>query len=567
MKKVLLSLCCVLAAVSLCAAGEDFYKLGSLENRITAGGFSNEIDDQFSAGSAFGSYDRHFIYGGLGNPGAGAMKQGGKASQTLKDEINFGYYMPWKFPMSFYIRFQASSNPGNIITPERGGTQKTWDSSAHGKVIKTKTTSYYAAPLFKESTFNFQYLVGLGTDMNFVAGFQFAYSGDKTNFVPANNVKTTYKDMNTPANSYTEHSKTITESDVDTAIGSAAAFKTFTQGGGNIAALPELVDSFSFRIPVAFTTGKFEHTVALKIGSEIKSKNGYYYYNKNKKAIEKYANVSALTADTDLKLEYDISIPAADRETDSWGVGGSLGFDFKSDNQYIRYSYKDAAFSGKDGKLNITHKPQVGFEIDVHGSRALNFASPKKAVLFNVTPTLELKMHTAMNGGAYDEKISGSANINNAKYYYIKKTTGDPEQYKNKTKLTAEVSVPMGLRLLPENWKIGFLLGVKPSLETAVTVERDTAGNHKTQKSTTNDNGTVSTSGGTQYPGNAYDNTPTSKSYEWKVTEEHSIGITIPFEGGAHLDAELSGNLLDITSFKIQAFIPLGSGKKAASND
>ena len=59
MRKVLLSLCCVLAAVSLCAAGEDFYKLGSLENRITAGGFSNEIDDQFSAGSAFGSYDRH----------------------------------------------------------------------------------------------------------------------------------------------------------------------------------------------------------------------------------------------------------------------------------------------------------------------------------------------------------------------------------------------------------------------------------------------------------------------------------------------------------------------------
>ena len=339
------------------------------------------------------------------------------------------------------------------------------------------------------------------------------------------------------------------------------------RGGGNIAALPELVDSFSFRIPVAFTTGKFEHTVALKIGSEIKSKNGYYYYNKNKKAIEKYANVSALTADTDLKLEYDISIPAADRETDSWGVGGSLGFDFKSDNQYIRYSYKDAAFSGKDGKLNITHKPQVGFEIDVHGSRALNFASPKKAVLFNVTPTLELKMHTAMNGGAYDEKISGSANINNAKYYYIKKTTGDPEQYKNKTTLTAEVSVPMGLRLLPENWKIGFLLGVKPSLETAVTVERDTANNHKTAKTTTNDNGTVSTSGGTQYPGSAYDNTPTSKDYTWKVTEEHSIGITIPFEGGAHLDAELSGNLLDITSFKIQAFIPLGSGKKAASNN
>ena len=104
-------------------------------------------------------------------------------------------------------------------------------------------------------------------------------------------------------------------------------------------------------------------------------------------------------------------------------------------------------------------------------------------------------------------------------------------------------------------------------METAVTVERDTANNHKTQKSTINDNGTVSTSGGTQYPGNAYDNTPTLKSYKWKVTEEHSIGITIPFEGGAHLDAELSGNLLDITSFKIQAFIPLGSGKKAASNN
>lgn len=567
MKKVLLSLCCVFAAVSLFAAGEDFYKLGSLENRITAGGFSNEIDNQFSAGSAFGSYDRHFIYGGLGNPGAGAMGLGGQASQTLNDEINFGYYMPWKFPMSFYIRFQASSNPTNIITPGRGGTVKTWDSSAHGKVINTTKTSYYAAPLFKKSKFNFQYLVGLGTDMNFVAGFQFAYDGDKTAFVPANNVKTTYKDMNTPANSYTEHRKTLQVGSVNAAIGNAAAFKSFTQGSSGIVGLPELVDSFSFRIPVAFTTGKFEHTVALKIGSKIKSKNGYYYYKNNDKTIEKYLNYSSSLAETDLKLEYDISIPAADRETDSWGVGGSLGFDFMSDNQHVRYSYKDAAFSGKNGKLNITHKPQVGFGIDVYGSRALNFASPKKAVLFNVTPTLELKMHTAMNGGAYDKKISGSANINNAKYYYIRKTTGDSAQYKNKTTLTAVASVPMGLRLLPENWKIGFLLGVKPSMETSVTVERDTANNHKTAKSTTNDNGTVSTSGGTQYPGNVYDNAPTLKDYAWKVTEEHSIGITVPFEGGAHLDAELSGSLLDITTFKIQAFIPLGSGKKAASNN
>ena len=469
--------------------------------------------------------------------------------------------------MSFYIRFEASSASTNIITPGKGGTEKTWDSPAHGKVIKTKTTSYYAAPLFKKSKFNFQYLVGLGTDMNFVAGFQFAYSGDKTNFVSTDNVKTTYKDMNTPANSYTEHKKTITGAQVNTAIGNAADFETFTQGGNNIGGLPGLVDSFSFRIPVAFTTGKFEHTAALKIGSEISSQNGYYYFKNNDKTIEKYLNVSELTAETDLKLEYDISIPAADRETDSWGVGGSLGFDFKSDNKHVRYSYKDAAFSGKNGKLNITYKPQVGFGIDVHGSRSLNFASPKKAVLFNVTPTLELKMHTAMNGGAYDKKISGSANINNAKYYYTRKTTGDSAQYKNETKLTAVVSVPMGLRLLPENWKIGFLLGVTPSMETSVTVKRDTAANHKTPKITTDNNGTVSTSGGDQYPGTGYNNAPTSKEYAWKATEEHSIGITIPFEGGAHLDAELTGSLLEINTFKIQAFIPLGSGKKAASNN
>ena len=475
--------------------------------------------------------------------------------------------MPWKFPMSFYIRFEASSASTNIITPGKGGTEKTWDSPAHGKVIKTKTTSYYAAPLFKKSKFNFQYLVGLGTDMNFVAGFQFAYSGDKTNFVSTDNVKTTYKDMNTPANSYTEHKKTITGAQVNTAIGNAADFETFTQGGNNIGGLPGLVDSFSFRIPVAFTTGKFEHTAALKIGSEISSQNGYYYFKNNDKTIEKYLNVSELTAETDLKLEYDISIPAADRETDSWGVGGSLGFDFKSDNKHVRYSYKDAAFSGKNGKLNITHKPQVGFGIDVHGSRSLNFASPKNAVLFNVTPTLELKMHTAMDGGAYDKKISGSANINNAKYYYTRKTTGDSAQYKNETKLTAVVSVPMGLRLLPENWKIGFLLGVTPSMETSVTVKRDTAANHKTPKITTDNNGTVSTSGGDQYPGTGYNNAPTSKVYAWKATEEHSIGITVPFEGGAHLDAELTGSLLEINKFKIQAFIPLGSGKKAASNN
>ena len=585
MKKVLLSLCCVLSAVSLFADIPAIEDPASLESEVTAGRFGNEIDDQFSANSAFGSYDQHFIYGGLGNPAKlSADKSHDLGGSTPTTEGSFGYYMPWKFPMSFYAGINVKTTGSNVIIPKMGGKTTEWEANNHAKITKITRTSYDPAPLFKQGDFKFQYLIGLGTGMNIVTGVQFKYTGDKSEFDPKHNMKTVVDNKVTAANSSKTHVKGLSNTSVsaiETNLSIVTNFVSFGAGVGfesPVITPDKSVDSFAFKIPVAFTTGKLDHVAALTIGSDITSRHGYYFYETNNKKVKREVDFSRVEATTDLKFDYDVDMPAADRESDNWSVGATFGLEFKSKNAHARYSYKGVGYEGKNGKYDETYKPGLTLKLAARGARALKFASPKKAVLFNIKPTLELELTTGMTNGAYDKNVRSSASISgsslssiNGSYKFTGKIEGDKNQYANTTEFTTTVKVPMGLRLMPENWKIGFLLGAEPLVKNVVTVTRDTKNNHKKEKyitssSTPSGGSSSQTQGGGVYPGTTYDNASTVSSSTWEINEAHYIGITVPFEGGAHLDAKLGGVLLDIKAFTIQAFIPLGTGKKTAAN-
>lgn len=593
MKKVLISLCCLLTAVALFAQSPELPEIGapaSLENEVTAGMFSNEIDNQFAPGADFGSYDQHFIYGGLGNPGHLFKANQSKEEFNKDTPFKFGYYMPWKFPMSFYAAFGATGG----IKPGAGGTETVWDGLEHKETKTVTKTSYYPAPLFQESAFNFQYLIGLGTGMNLVTGVQFAYTGDRKEFEKKEGTKIfrriEHEDKKTAANSFTLHMKGITNGEggindvtkyVDLALGTDVAFHTTLQApfsntnASNLRThIPKLEDTFALKIPVAFTTGKFNHVAAVLVGSKLTSQNGYYYYKGNEGKVEKKVNISSVTANTDLRLEYGIEIPAADRETDNWTVNTALVFNFNSGNTHAKYLFKDTASATKlDGKgeFKVTPKTRFGFAFEVSGGRTLKFASPKKAVLFAMKPELKLAVETR-KGSAAGSNWKSTGTINNKSYVASVKTESSQGQYIDITTFKSTVSVPMGLRLLPENWKVGFLLGATPSIESSVTITTNTSAKHKEGKTTTvttdiSGTQTTKTEGGEKYYGSTYNSahTPNYGKGGLKFKETHSIGITIPFEGGAHLDAKLEGTLLDINKFTIQAFIPLGSGKKAAA--
>ncbi|MEL3906488.1 MAG: hypothetical protein P1P65_05610 [Treponema sp.] len=127
----------------------------------------------------------------------------------------------------------------------------------------------------------------------------------------------------------------------------------------------------------------------------------------------------------------------------------------------------------------------------------------------------------------------------------------------------------MGLKILPENWKVGLLLGAAPKIEHKVTATWDRTNKHKnprtTETMTINGIALPAPSAGDQYP-SQNDDVAKTRVDTWTITEQHTIGLTIPFEGGVHLDLKLDGaNLTQLERFVVQVFIPLGRGKKAAS--
>ena len=592
MRKIL----CMLCGLTMTAALFAEIETASLENTLTSGVFDNEFDTQFTPNADFGSYGQHFIYGGLGNPGAGkaAGEEAGKKKPAPSDlkafgtmmfntkdsPMMFGYYMPGKLPMSFFASFGIESP----LNPEKGHTKTVWTDENRTKKLSVTKTGYYAKPLFEKSDFKFQYLIGIGTGWNLVTGLQFEYDSENQNTSKWDEwyKKETLTHYTDPSLSYTKYMKGYKSAPFTEVQDALSLLHNLREEAKLNPA--KSIDKFSFRVPVAFSTGSLNHVAALKVGTEWKNNGGAYYSKQDGKEISYKSSIVGLR--NTLTAGYDIEIPAADRDGDSWSVGTSFTLGFNTKSNRWTYSYTKQGIS-TFGKYAQTYKPSLDFAVKVEGSRMLKFASPKQAIRFNMKPTASFEVKTGLSAynadndeptyhGGYDPNVTASGIVNGTKVTHSKITKGERRE-KAKDIITAyksTASVPMGLKILPEGWKVGFLLGATPEVSyTVVTTSsyEDKQSPYKskteTEKNTINgkDAGTGYTNKA-KYPSDtAIDGGTLTSTWEFKT--KHTIGLTIPFEGGAHLDVRVNGNALSIEGFAIQAFIPLGSGKAGAAEE
>lgn len=593
MRKIL----CMLCGLTMTAALFAEIETASLENTLTSGVFDNEFDTQFTPNADFGSYGQHFIYGGLGNPGAGkaAAKDADKSptpgytglkafGTKMFDKDNpmmFGYYMPGKLPMSFFASFGRTGD----ISRHKGSTKTVWTDENRTKKLSVTKTGYYAKPLFDKSDFKFQYLIGIGTGWNLVTGLQFEYNSENNsiNTTPLNWAKKYKKETHThytdPSLSYTKYMNGYDSAPFTEVQDALSLLHNLRKKAAGVVSAPNAVattDKFSFRVPVAFSTGSLNHVAALKVGTELTNNGGAYYSKQDGKEISYKSSIVGLR--NTLTAGYDIEIPAADRDGDSWSVGTSFTLGFNTKSNRWTYSYTKQGIS-TFGKYAQTYKPSLDYAVKVEGSRMLKFASPKQAIRFNMKPTASFEVKTGLNyvsgdtvyHGGYDQNVTASGTVNGTKVTHSKITKGEKKE-NYATVFTSTASVPMGLKILPENWKVGFLLGATPEVSNTVTTvssyNKDTSpykSKTDTEKNTINgkDAGTGYTNKA-KYPSDtAIDGGTLTSTWEFKT--KHTIGLTIPFEGGAHLDVRVNGNALSIEGFAIQAFIPLGSGKAAAA--
>ena len=597
MRKIL----CMLCGLTMTAALFAEIETASLENTLTSGVFDNEFDTQFTPNADFGSYGQHFIYGGLGNPGAGkaAGEEASKDvdSTTKKPGISglqafgtkmfneespmmFGYYMPGKLPMSFFASFGGSAI---TIGRPKSTTKTEWKDESRTKKVSVTKTGYYTQPLFEKSDFKFQYLIGIGTGWNLVSGLQFEYNrendkGSLSSWTDWKNLysKVTHTNYSNPADSYTEYKKGLTGTSAPSIVDASSLLNNLRLKGDET--VTSSTDNFTFRVPVAFSTGSLNHVAALKIGTKLTNKGGAYYRKQDSR--EHSYKSSIVTLRSTLGASYSIEIPAADRDGDSWSVGTDVTLGFNTTSNRWTYSYTKPGVNAF-GKYAQTHKPSLDFAFKVEGSRMLKFASPKQSLRFNLKPTASFEVATGLAGATkddvtyrttgYDANITASGTVNGTKVTHRKITKGEKAD-EIVTAFTSTASVPMGLKILPEGWKVGFLLGATPEVSYRVVTKYSGTDRYKspeiTEKNTIN---------GSDVPGSGYTNkakypsntaeVDNERTFHWNFKEKHTIGLTVPFEGGAHLDVRVNGSLLTIEGFAIQAFIPLGSGKAAAADE
>lgn len=556
----------------------------SLENALTGGAFDNEIDKAFNASPDFGTYEQQFIFGGLGNPNATEMdgndklkllsgsidwKAFGNMLFSRKAPAAFGYYFPGKIPFSIYTSLWAKGlSAAQQAVPTQ--TLKTWNNQDHSKLKSEATTSSTWMPIFKEYDFKTQFLIGLGEGMS--TGLYFSLYGNNSAFDNTAFQKVVFKDKEDSKNNST--STMVNVDNAKLAAFGATAFNTNALATAvSTGALPFLaVDKgaftheFKIGVPFAFETGDMTHTATFEIGGEVTNSNASLR-GKDKDEEVKY-NYTKYDSLIDLGLGYTLEMPAKDREDDAYIMNAGLEFNFGSTETHAKLKTK------KD-KIDLTYsekqKPGLGFKLSADFGRKFNFESPAKAVAFSMTPTAGIELysghdeHDNLTGAGYDNEKTVVLKSSNDKASYSSKTTKSAKQYMNVTEFNMAASCPMGLKILPENWKIGFLLGATPELTYTVTATFDRSHNYKTDKNVkkTELNGTkTETTVDAKYQGTTYTSGAKTLEQKVEVSESHFIGITVPFEGGTHLDIALNGkNLLEFEGFVIQAFIPLGKPK------
>lgn len=588
MKRALVAL--LLAAGLLVPAFGQFVPT-SLQNGLTAGTMFTEIDQSFQANAGFGSYGDSFLFAGLGNPLHDITAHGSLPAPTTPptapnaQQPRFGYYMAGSFPLSLYG--SASFTRLKNRTIASAYTTPTYLPGYVDVVTDTTTTRYkYITESASHTPTGTIYLNSYTADLQALARLGPAVVGLYLNLAANNNaadvaaangyfdnVVTTYNYNSAAAGAApvaaVDYSKTLSTTNVN----SAALPDTFTPGNPYPRGMYSLSDTIRFAIPFAMKTGDLEHRANVDTSLEFIDQSAAYSASQTAHAssIGADANdhtisITSKTSNVDVSLNYNLYLPAG-RADDVWVARAKfdIGINSKeySFDELVRpYSYttptvKQAlAIGGVHEVMSESYKSGLDLGGTLSGARVFTF-KPAGALTFKLIPSLGFTLSknegaAYSTGGSYYQQGLNATGAYDATTYNLVTTsvTGTPG---NTTTITGSVSLPMGAMVRPDGWKFGILMGAAPSLALS-SATTTTASFTTTQTTRTYTGDTVSATTITTTTDAPAKQTST---FSPTFTENHYIGITIPFDGGVRFDARINGNLLSFESFTIQALIPL----------
>ncbi len=581
MKRILVALL-LIAALAGPAFGQDVPE--SMENGITMGLFENEIDLAFQANPDFGLYDQNFLFAGLGNPVSGVPNFTSLTTWgTLGTApLRLGFFMAGSLPISLYTSMDYTDLATRTIVGDY-----TTNTTATVNVVSGTTTTQHRwinqssafsptdSVMFSDYAFDIQALSKLGpatfglyiyTDGDNSASDTGAANGFFSSLVDTFNYNASAGGEIPVATLNYTITKSTTNID-STALPGAGGMGEYT-----------FDDTLRFGIPFAMRTGDLEHVAYLD--ATFGSSDGSAAYSLVESLHTNTAggasvdditlNLTSKTNSTDIDLAYEFTLPI-DASGNEWVATVDLGlgldgneYTFDRTNRPYNLSVlatKTALTGGTHVVWNETYANSVGITANLGGSRIFAF-EPASGIVFKVGPKAGLGISSSSNSGAawltgrtsYTQTLdaAGALDATVAYNHTTDTVTGDPGK---RFTLTASCDLPMGLVVLPEDWKFGFMLGATPSASLATSF--DTSSTLVTQTTVVNYTGTTANS--TTITSTAV--SPASKTtiYNTTFSENHYLGITIPFDGGVRFDARLNGNLLNFESFTVQAFIPLGN--------
>lgn len=557
----------------------------SMQNGMTMGLFENEIDLSFQTNPDFGLYDQNFLFAGLGNPVSGIIDFSevvAFGTPSVTTPLSLGFFMAGSLPISLYTSMAIT----DLVNRTIAGDSTTNTTAAVNVVSGTTTTSYNWIDLstafsptdtimFRNYAFDIQALSRLGPA---TFGLYINASGvnDTADTAAANgyfgNFVSTYNYNASGVGVIPVATLDYTTSESTTNVDPAAL------PGAGVSGEYAFIDTLRLGIPFAMRTGKLEHVAYLDATFASNDSSAAYSYVESLHADsvggasvdDTTLALTSKTSSTDVGVAYELTLPI-DESGNEWIASavvdiGIDGAEYTYDQLNRPYDLsvlaaKTALTGGTHTVYNATYTSSVGITAGLGGGRVFAF-EPASGISFKVQPGVGLSLVTTSNGGSawmtgttsYTQTLNASGALDAATAYDHTTVayTGDPAKTLT---INGSCSLPMGLVLLPEGWKFGFMLGATPSVLFSTSFT--TSSTLVSQTTVVNYSGATVNS--TTITSSAASPASTTTAFTTTFSEDHYIGITIPFEGGVRFDARLNGNLLDIESFTIQAFIPLGA--------
>lgn len=554
---------------------------GSIENGLTIGLFENEIDQAFQANPDFGLFAKDFLFAGLGNPMSGVFSFNDPDAwdEGFTPPLRLGYYMAGSLPISFYssVDFTALAVGGRQIL----GTTTNNTYLTEPVVVPPTTTNYEwlqrsdvleSIDVIRAATWqaDLQAMTKLGPAIFGLYLFAGADNSD-ADLAAADdfflNYTNTFNDLTSLPGVIPVVGLDYTVSGTVENVDPAALPAPLASGEYTFD------DTFRVGVPFAMRTGNLEHRAYLDLTVASSDSSAAYSVVESAHALnagpasvdDQTLTVTSKTTNTDIVAAYGLSIPAG-AAGNEWQA--SLSVNVGLNGQAYAYDdlvrpYDLSVLATKTGLVGGTHTVvtatyAAGFDFGatLGGARVFAF-EPAKGIAFRFAPSLSLGFDliggaARITGGTgYTAPLDAAGAVDAAVAYNTTTTavTGDPAK---SSMISFGASLPMGLTLKPVDWKFGFILGATP----AASVTSTTSTSSGETVTTTTQNTTGATINSTNIGSTI--NVPNSTStIDYAFSEDHYIGITVPFDGGVRFDARLNGSLLNFESFTIQAFIPL----------